>query len=223
MEDLQILLQYDGSWEDNSSYSNYRVSGIILPKNCNFTNLVDIISTEMKIQLKQNKLVIKYKISDDCPPISIEDDAGLTFYKELKRKDNDITKYRICVTLEKKRKRVYSSETSNATVNQDNMELVLQNNMLSMEGESSALRETSENSMNMIEYANLLSDIGETYLEEDFQEFVQGSRDIEIGKKYRDKNSLKSEISLYALSKHFQFKNVNGIYTLQRLVTQKHL
>ena len=47
-------------------------------------------------------MIIQYKVRENYPPLKVEDNATLFFYLQLKKKEPDLTKFPLCITIEKK-------------------------------------------------------------------------------------------------------------------------
>ncbi|KAF4346416.1 hypothetical protein G4B88_025644, partial [Cannabis sativa] len=100
MDKIFIVIQHSGHWDENQNYINFQVRGMVIPNNCNYNTLVGMICNELKIDLGSTTLKIEYQGKDNYPPFHIEDDLQFYFYKELKKKDSDFTKYPLCLTME---------------------------------------------------------------------------------------------------------------------------
>ena len=74
MDIIPIVLQHGGYWDENSSYVNFKVCGLLIPMNCEYNNLVGMICNELKIQPETTLLKIEYQVKDGYPPFNIVDD-----------------------------------------------------------------------------------------------------------------------------------------------------
>ncbi|XP_062109477.1 uncharacterized protein LOC133820932 [Humulus lupulus] len=100
MDSIAVLLQHNGQWDQNKNYINFDVCGIVIRNDCNYNNLIGMICNELKLQLESTLLTIQYQVKDGYPPLKIVDDSQLKFYIELKKKETNITKYPLCLTIE---------------------------------------------------------------------------------------------------------------------------
>ncbi|KAF4366478.1 hypothetical protein F8388_003716 [Cannabis sativa] len=93
MDKIFIVIQHSGYWDENQNYINFQVREMVIPNNCNYNTLVGMICNELKIDLGSTTLKIEYQGKDNYRPFHIEDDLEFYFYKELKKKYSDFTKY----------------------------------------------------------------------------------------------------------------------------------
>ncbi|KAM6583756.1 hypothetical protein CsatB_010758 [Cannabis sativa] len=100
MDKIFIVIQHSGYWDENQNYINFQVREMVIPNNCNYNTLVGMICNELKIDLGSTTLKIEYQGKDNYRPFHIEDDLEFYFYKELKKKYSDFTKYPLCLTME---------------------------------------------------------------------------------------------------------------------------
>ena len=73
-----------------------------MPKDCNYQNLIKIISKHLKVQKDEYKLQIAYQVKEQYPTLEIEDDSTLMFYMQLKNTESDSTKYPLCIIFQEK-------------------------------------------------------------------------------------------------------------------------
>ncbi|KAK1378951.1 hypothetical protein POM88_025695 [Heracleum sosnowskyi] len=100
MDSIPIILQHSGHWDDNSSYVNFQVCGLLIPTNCNYSNLVGMICNELNLQPQLTSMKIEYQVKDGYPPFNIVDDLQLMFYLKLKKREEDFIMYPLCLTTE---------------------------------------------------------------------------------------------------------------------------
>ncbi|KAK1398346.1 hypothetical protein POM88_008209 [Heracleum sosnowskyi] len=87
MDSIPIILQHSGHWDDNTSYVNFQVCGLLIPTNCNYSNLVGMICNEFNLQPQLTSMKIEYQVKDGYPPFNIVDDLKLMFYLKLKKRE----------------------------------------------------------------------------------------------------------------------------------------
>ncbi|KAK1369177.1 hypothetical protein POM88_035269 [Heracleum sosnowskyi] len=97
---LGLEVQHGGQWNENEIYVNFKVCGLLIPRNCTYSNLVGMIYNELRLHPESATLKIEYQVRDDYPPFNIVDDSQLLFYLELKKKEPDFTRYPLCLTNE---------------------------------------------------------------------------------------------------------------------------
>ncbi|KAK1394794.1 hypothetical protein POM88_013850 [Heracleum sosnowskyi] len=70
MDNILILVQHSGHWDESLRYLNFEVFGLLIPKNCNYTNLVSMICNELKKEMPSN---ISYNNSNEVSKENVED------------------------------------------------------------------------------------------------------------------------------------------------------
>ena len=97
MDNISILVQHNGDWDSNNNYNDYHVEAILLNSTSNFTDLVEIIATQIQKDLALSNVEIKYALSHGFPPLKITNDMGVKVYIELKKHNPTITAYPLIV------------------------------------------------------------------------------------------------------------------------------
>ncbi|XP_050232912.2 uncharacterized protein LOC126681415 [Mercurialis annua] len=206
MEIIQVLMQHDGQWTEDGKYINFKITGILLEIDCTFESFIELVYQHLQIQETDTQLDIQYLVSDDYPPIKIKDEGSLRFYIQLKRSEMNFTKYPICIILNKP---IRFLESSSSAAANDSI-LVQEDDMTYLDEQFFKEKEMSCSNLDMIEYANLLCDLQEDLPETDFNEdyiaINQTNHKLEEGGIFTDKESVISEMSLYGISDHFQYK-----------------
>ncbi|KAL2500678.1 uncharacterized protein Fot_34526 [Forsythia ovata] len=101
MEPVTVLVDYDGEWNHSRSYDAYAIVGIIVPLECSYVKLVDIIMKELKTNQSQHAIKIQYQVMDNGPLIEICSDSSVYFYIQVKKTESNLTKFPLCVDVEK--------------------------------------------------------------------------------------------------------------------------
>ena len=102
MENLLVFMHYEGQWDDDLQYINFKVTSIQIPKEYIYEKLITAISECLKFEEEKKEIQISYKVKEEYPALKIEDDFSLLFYIELKNKKPECTKYPLCISLQKK-------------------------------------------------------------------------------------------------------------------------
>ncbi|KAK1354916.1 hypothetical protein POM88_048172 [Heracleum sosnowskyi] len=190
MDSIPIILKHSGHWDDNSSYVNFQVFGLLIPTNCNYSNLVGMICNELNLQPQLTSMKIEYQVKDGYPPFNIVDDLRLMFYIELKKREEDFTMYPLFA----------HTEDVASNLFYENME----------EGSKEIVAD-------YMDYAELVCgqmvDISTEATSED--EVIEINKDMVISTKhwqhislsqiYKDKETLQIVLSHYALNNNFQY------------------
>ena len=67
-------------WTDDFIFKNFKVTGIQMPKDCSYQNLIEIIFERLKVQKDEYKLQIAYQVKEQYLALEIEDGSTLMFY-----------------------------------------------------------------------------------------------------------------------------------------------
>ncbi|KAK1399453.1 SWIM-type domain-containing protein [Heracleum sosnowskyi] len=196
MDSIPIILQHRGHWDDNSSYVNFQVCGLLIPTNCNYSNLVGMICNELNLQPQLTSMKIEYQVKDGYSPFNIVDDLQLMFYLELKKREEDFTMYPLCLTTEIKNIQPRSFSTwSEITTDDLCVEVAHTEDVASNLFYENMVEGSKEIVADYMDYAELVCgqmvDISTEATSED-----------EI---YKDKETLQIVLSHYALNNNFQY------------------
>ncbi|XP_070008591.1 uncharacterized protein [Nicotiana sylvestris] len=74
MENIPILLQYSGEWDDNNNFLNFYVDAILIKTYWKFEQLLREIAKQL--QNDSNTIIIQYAIAQGYPPITICSDLS---------------------------------------------------------------------------------------------------------------------------------------------------
>ncbi|KAK1393695.1 hypothetical protein POM88_012751 [Heracleum sosnowskyi] len=50
MDNIPVIVQHNGHWDESLRYLNFEVFGLLMPKNCNYTNLLMMLISKLQIQ-----------------------------------------------------------------------------------------------------------------------------------------------------------------------------
>ncbi|KAL2522223.1 uncharacterized protein Fot_26146 [Forsythia ovata] len=101
MDPVSVLVYYDGEWNHTRSYADYENVGIILPLDCTYVKLVEIILKVLKRDHLQHSIKIQYQVMENGPLIEICSDSSVYFYIQVKKTESNLTKFPLCVDVEK--------------------------------------------------------------------------------------------------------------------------
>ncbi|KAL2483325.1 Uncharacterized protein Fot_44769 [Forsythia ovata] len=99
MDDINVLVYYDGRWDEYCYYKDYFVVGIVIPIDCRYVVLVDLIMNELKRDRAHYDVTIQYQVVANGPLIRISGDSSVSFYKGIKKNESDSTKFPLCVDI----------------------------------------------------------------------------------------------------------------------------
>ncbi|XP_050229196.1 uncharacterized protein LOC126678336 [Mercurialis annua] len=215
-------MQHNRQWNEEGRFIDFQITGLLLEMDCTFKDFYEIVYQRLLLQDSAVQLDIKFLIRDNYPPMKIEDEGSLRFYLELKKNENNFTKYPICVVINKIESRKLMESSSSSAANKENSSsFVYEDNTSRLYDQSYGSKEISNTNMDMIEYENLLCDLQENLPEHDFEEDIapniQVNQKIEEGGIFIDKETLITDMSLYGLADHFQYKVVKSCTRQYRL------
>ncbi|XP_050225506.1 uncharacterized protein LOC126674981 [Mercurialis annua] len=98
MTTLKVLVYYDGVWDENLNYSNYKIKGILVKDDAEFETLKALIFSILKVKFGETEIHIKYQLEPNQQAVDIDDNESLQFYIEIKREDARITRFPLCIT-----------------------------------------------------------------------------------------------------------------------------
>ncbi|KAL2496276.1 uncharacterized protein Fot_40033 [Forsythia ovata] len=101
MGSISVLVYFDGKWDSLRASNAYSIVQIVIPVECSYLKLVEIIIKELKKDPSQFAIGIHYQITGNGPINEICSDSYVHFYIQIKKNDSDMTKFPLCVEIEK--------------------------------------------------------------------------------------------------------------------------
>ncbi|XP_062094239.1 uncharacterized protein LOC133800299 [Humulus lupulus] len=196
MDNITSLVQYGGKWNENNKYEGYTMTGILIPPNCSLDNFVNLIKKEIKEKIAT--IEVSYQVEKGTPPMKVVTDNSVLFFLEIKKKvATKITDLPLCVTI--------VQESSN-----ENDLLLLANQKATAEEMEvgTLLMQANQASINeqMLLEKGMSSTTNEGINVSYILILLKKVNTIEQGQIYKDKNTIKSALSYYAMLHNFQFK-----------------
>lgn len=199
-------------------YVDFQVFGILLPLNCSYAKLLEIICKELKL-VPDTSVIIEYQVKDGYPAFKINDDQNVCFYIELKRRDSEITTYPLSITT----KVGVMQQSSSSYIKE------LSGDDMCIEGASTDgfscnnSRNNSEGSSKEIvdSYVDYAEDVSSQIIEMSTEAISEvdiidiskddiisnkQNKDLRLHQIYKDKETLQMVLSLYAINNNFQFR-----------------
>ncbi|KAL2495113.1 uncharacterized protein Fot_38870 [Forsythia ovata] len=99
MVDINVLIYYDGIWDEYCYYKDYSVVRIVISIDYNYVVLVDLIMKELKRDHAHYDVTIQYHIVANGPLIRISGDSSVSFYKGIKKNKSNLMKFPLCVDI----------------------------------------------------------------------------------------------------------------------------
>ena len=215
MDTVQIILQHGGCWNENGTFENYKVTGMILSCSTTYETLCTAISDNLELKHNHGKFNIKYKIQEDYPPFDIKNDQNLSFYIELKKKEYNVMKYPLCIT-------IFEDQQEQA-----GWDLIPLDDMVETDMDIATTSTISEenNLPHLQEMLQITSNLAHNAIQTtqiDGDESLNSDEDSTDGDEYKNeqrikegylfssKQCAKNAISHYALVNHFNYKVVKS-------------
>ena len=96
MDLITTLVRYKGQWDKSTStYSDYKVAGILIPYNCSLQNLKSLISDQIGAAI--DNIQITFQLRTGETPIEILTDNSIKFYIEMKKSCTDVSELPLCL------------------------------------------------------------------------------------------------------------------------------
>ncbi|XP_062088748.1 uncharacterized protein LOC133795308 [Humulus lupulus] len=223
MDNITSLVQYGGNWNENNEYQGYTMTGILIPPNCSLDNLVNLIKKEIKE--KTATIEVFYQVEKGTPPMKVVTDNSVLFFLEIKKKvAAKITDLPLCVTIVQEssnendllllaNQKATAEEMEVGTLLMQANQASINEQMLLEEGMSS----TTNEGINVSYIPHFAEEAADFIIEDntkrkkkldEIQLVISDYRvnTIEQGQIYKDKNTVKSALSYYAMLHNFQFK-----------------
>ncbi|XP_050207397.1 uncharacterized protein LOC126656819 [Mercurialis annua] len=199
MTTLKVLVYYDGVWDENLNYSNYKIKGILVKDDAEFETLKALIFSILKVKFGETEIHIKYQLEPNQQAVDIDDNESLQFYIEIKREDARITRFPLCIT-------TIGYEIQN----------VIEMDTETVEDTNEDIHEASYPSptaMDIVTYAEMIfkqteHDEAERQTIEDGENEIVSSQSVKEafkGQIFKDKKTMKSCLCFYAIEKKIQF------------------
>ncbi|PON37164.1 hypothetical protein TorRG33x02_347980 [Trema orientale] len=101
-DSLNVFVNYDGRWDDEGCYVDFKMTGILVSMNTTYHGLLELLFKELKMKPSEHTITVQYQVVKGSPPITIVSDSGVLFYLELKKKDPVLTGFPLCIVVENK-------------------------------------------------------------------------------------------------------------------------
>ncbi|KAL2504643.1 Uncharacterized protein Adt_20264 [Abeliophyllum distichum] len=99
MDDINVLVYYDGRWDEYCNYEDYSIMGIVISIDCSYVVLVGLIMKKLKRDQAYYDVTKQYQIVANGLLISISRDSSVSFYNGIKKNESDLMKFLLCVDI----------------------------------------------------------------------------------------------------------------------------
>ncbi|XP_060961996.1 uncharacterized protein LOC133032154 [Cannabis sativa] len=196
MDVRTVILFYNGTWVDRTTYVDYEVEGILIPTDCSHYELSHIVYEALNLDRNKYTIDLQFQVTEGIPPIRIKDDSGCKFYEQIRRENDDKTKYSICVNI-----------STSTTDNEHNDRVNYTYN-----GETSL--QTRQLIPIRTEYATKMADYVIKQTQKSMEESSEANQiisnpkvaEIHIGQVFANKETLQQAVSLHSIRYNQPFK-----------------
>ncbi|KAL2559307.1 uncharacterized protein Fot_04046 [Forsythia ovata] len=193
MEYTSIFLCYRGEWIEDNKYTGSNMMGILVPQNCTYKQLIDMLFLELQLDPEVVAVTIHYKVGEYLSPVRISSNNNLQCYLNLKMIENDPSRFPLCID-------VTMVKHGHSRENVRDIQFTSTDVILVTPLKLPSLHHISSDICTSVEEV-------EEFIDEQ-QEAIISTLDanaILIGKLFRNKEVVKINIQLYAIHNQFEF------------------
>ncbi|KAH0645329.1 hypothetical protein KY284_033213 [Solanum tuberosum] len=203
MATITVLIRHSVKWSEENCYVEYSIDRIVLKEYASYSDLVDLISIQLNVDLTKKCMKIKYTVEGNDTPMEIRNDMGVRVYVQLKKINTQFGVYPLCVS-------IFDIDI----VYSDSGETSIEGDVLQLEYNQELIG------------TNDTLPIVPTFGDQPVDAFAGGNdliitnrsqKEIMIDQIYMDKSTLKDVMEKYSIEKRFKFlvERSNSIsYTL---------
>ncbi|XP_060965457.1 uncharacterized protein LOC115720525 [Cannabis sativa] len=207
MELMTLVLYYNGKIVDKCIYTDYEVTGILLPKSFSYNDLQTKICSELDLNNKTLiSMEILFQIRPTIPPMKIKDDSGCRFYEQIRKKNDDEAAYPLLINFS-------VSSDPNQSLSDQKLSCIPHSTQIDSNAEpyvqeTEELPTTAQLAQTIAEYITDQVEKATNTSWENTSNIITDPRveSIQIGQLYKDKDTMKLAISLYAIKMNQQYK-----------------
>ncbi|KAK4721264.1 hypothetical protein R3W88_011497 [Solanum pinnatisectum] len=79
MSSIAIWVMHSGKWDDANCYVDYVIEGVVFRENASFTELYNIIATQLAVDVTLKVLKIEYKNDQSSTRVVIHNEMGCEY------------------------------------------------------------------------------------------------------------------------------------------------
>ncbi|GMN54154.1 hypothetical protein TIFTF001_023278 [Ficus carica] len=87
MDEVCILVKYNGQWAGTLRYVGGEMKGILVPETATYVGLIELVRSAIGIRGPAKTIVMRYGVELGMPLVRIQYDTDVKFYTQLKKKD----------------------------------------------------------------------------------------------------------------------------------------
>ncbi|XP_050229141.1 uncharacterized protein LOC126678282 [Mercurialis annua] len=225
MEFVLVMLQNSGQWIENK-YIDFEVVGMMIQQDTTYSKLLESIYNELKLNLQEQKIDIKYQVKVQYPPLKIVDDSSFKFYMETKKNEKDFTMYPLSIVVHSDTLLIQAHQQSSKSISTGISYSNYTNNhsVTEMDTDTSPIQipYSSDTYSKIRKYATLLakdsvetSNIKEKEIDtedKDVQIMSDPVQEIElkVGQSFKNKAVLQTYMRFHAIRHHYQQRTLKS-------------
>ncbi|KAF3625731.1 putative leucine-rich repeat receptor-like protein kinase-like [Capsicum annuum] len=98
MDLVTVLLRHSREWVSEIRYDNYRVDGIVIHGKTTYRDLMNVISTQLKINVSLKRIHVKNIVQGNSSALEIHNDMDVKLFLQLMKAEFIFRKYPLCIT-----------------------------------------------------------------------------------------------------------------------------
>jgi len=99
MSKIPIMLQLNGNWDNYDRFRDFQVDGIVLDEDASYSMLISTIAEQLMIDTSEKIVEIKYIVNENCPPMEIRNNMGVSVYMETKKENKNLGSYPLLISV----------------------------------------------------------------------------------------------------------------------------
>ncbi|KAM3355863.1 hypothetical protein P3S68_022577 [Capsicum galapagoense] len=185
MDLVTVLLHHSGEWISEIRYDNYQVDDIVIHEKMSYQDLIDVISTQLKIDVSLKRIHAKYVVQCNSLALEIHNNMAVKLFLQILKAEYIFGKYPLCIT------------TSDIVIDSDDVDAD------DMTIECYDFVDPYELAIAVVDNVESLSivNVGGEELISDFYNSV-----VKVNQKYKNKDTFVSVMRNYAIKHRFNFR-----------------
>ncbi|PHT50133.1 hypothetical protein CQW23_09880 [Capsicum baccatum] len=95
---VTMLLRHSGEWISEIRYDNYLVDGIVIHGKMAYHDLMNAISTQLKIDVSLKRIHVKYVVQGNSSALEIHNDMAVKLFLQILKAESIFGKYPLYIT-----------------------------------------------------------------------------------------------------------------------------
>ena len=99
MSSLTVFAHYDGQWNSNNNYVDFKMVGLLVPIDSNLVILKQLVANALETSMPPSDIILQYQVDPGLSPMKLDNDSAVDFYVELKKGNSKLTRFSLCITM----------------------------------------------------------------------------------------------------------------------------